>query len=51
MARSLETQNIINQLAAIEQKNGQVTIQYLRQAFINLVPIVYEDLVNKTTLF
>ncbi len=30
MARSLETQNIINQLAVIEQTNGQVTIQDLR---------------------
>jgi len=51
MARSLETQNIINQLAAIEQTNGQVTIQDLRQAFINLVPDVTQDLANKNTLF
>ncbi|WP_111850147.1 calcium-binding protein [Acinetobacter baumannii] len=51
MARSLETQNIINQLAAIKQANGQVTIQDLRQAFINLVPDVTQDLANKTTLF
>ncbi|EKU39966.1 MULTISPECIES: calcium-binding protein [Acinetobacter] len=51
MARSLETQNIINQLAAIEQTNGQVTIQDLRQAFLNLVPDVTQDLANKTTLF
>lgn len=51
MARSLETQNIINQLSAIKQTNGQVTIQDLRQAFINLVPDVTQDLANKTTLF
>ncbi|WP_252516577.1 calcium-binding protein [Acinetobacter pittii] len=51
MARSLETQNIINQLAAIQQANGQVTIQDLRQAFLNLVPDVTQDLANKTTLF
>jgi len=47
MARSLETQNIINQFAAIEQANGQVTIHDLRQAFINLVPDVTQDLANK----
>lgn len=51
MARSLETQNIINQLAEIKRANGQVTIQDLRQAFINLVPDVARDLANKTTLF
>lgn len=51
MARSLETQNIINQLAEIKRANGQVTIQDLRQAFINLVPDVTQDLANKNTLF
>ena len=51
MARSVETQNIINQLAAIEQANGQVTIQDLRQAFADLVPTVSMDLQNKNTLF
>ena len=51
MAISAETQNIINQLAAIKQVNGQVTIQDLRQAFFNLVPDVAHDLANKTTLF
>ena len=51
MARSVETQNIINQLAAIKQANGQVTIQDLRQAFTDLVPTVSTDLQNKNTLF
>ena len=51
MARSVETQNIINQLAAIMQANGQVTIQDLRQAFRDLVPTVSADLQHKNTLF
>ena len=49
--RSVETQNIINWLAAIKQANGQVTIQDLRQAFTDLVPTVSTDLQNKNTLF
>ncbi|EOR05688.1 calcium-binding protein [Acinetobacter genomosp. 15BJ] len=51
MVRSAETQNIINQLAAIKQVNGQVTIQDLRQAFTDLVPTVSTDLQHKNTLF
>lgn len=49
MTTSVETQAIINQLGAIKQTTGTVTIQDLRQAFFNLVPDVSQDLSSKST--
>ena len=51
MIISVETQKILDQLKTIQQTNGQVTIQDLRQAFSDLIPTVAQDLANKNTLF
>lgn len=51
MTISVETQKILDQLKTIQQTNGQVTIQDLRQAFSGLIPTVAQDLANKNTLF
>ena len=51
MTISVETQKTLDQLKTIQQTNGQVAIQDLRQAFSDLIPAVSQDLANKNTLF
>lgn len=49
MARSAETQNIINQLAAIKQANGQIPIKLLTvlsSEFLNNTNTSLVDLIN-----